>query len=185
MIRRPPESRGRNRRLVAGEEQRLLDALVTPPKDELGRLTGPSNKWMLPLVIFAIETAMRRSEILSLCWTNIHLDERYAHLTDTKNRDSRDVPLTIRAVKILTELPRHESGKVFPITADSVKKSFERAALRAGLSNLHFHDLRHEATSRLAQKLDNVLELSAVTSHKSLNMLKRYYHPRTRFSFKA
>jgi integrase len=50
--------------------------------------------------------------------------------------------------------------------------------MRAGIEDLHFHDLRHEATSRLAEKLPNVIELAAVTGHKDLRMLKRYYHPR-------
>jgi len=178
MIRRPSENRGRTRRLSADEERRLLAALATPPRDPTGRLTGPSNPWMRPLVAFAIETAMRRGEILRLCWKDVYLTERYVHLSDTKNGESRDVPLSTRAATILAELSRHESGRVFPISADSVKKSFERATARAGLEDLRFHDLRHEATSRLAQKLSNVLELSSVTGHKSLHMIKRYYHPR-------
>ncbi|MFZ5463765.1 MAG: tyrosine-type recombinase/integrase, partial [Pseudomonadota bacterium] len=49
---------------------------------------------------------------------------------------------------------------------------------RAGIEDFHFHDLRHKATSRLAEKLPNVIELAAVTGHKDLRMLKRYYHPR-------
>jgi integrase len=69
-------------------------------------------------------------------------------------------------------------GRVFPITANALKLAFERAVKRAGIEDLHFHDLRHEATSRLAEKLPNVIELAAVTGHKDLRMLKRYYHPR-------
>ncbi len=177
-IRRPPESRGRTRRLTAGEEEKLLAALVTPPTGIRGRLTDPRNRWMHSLVVFAIETAMRRSEILRLTWKDVHIEQRYVHLVDSKNGETRDVPLSTRAVSILQALQKHESGHVFPISADSVKKSFNRAAIRAGLENLRFHDLRHEATSRLAQKLSNVLELSSVTGHKNLGMLKRYYHPR-------
>lgn len=59
-----------------------------------------------------------------------------------------------------------------------MKKAFTRACDRAGIDDLHFHDLRHEATSRISEKLDNILELSAVTGHKTVQMLKRYYHPR-------
>ncbi|WP_439670752.1 Integrase [Cupriavidus necator] len=180
MIRRPAENRGRNRRLGYGEEERLLAALETPPRDPRGRLTGPSNPWMRPLVIVAMETAMRRGELLSLHWRDVDLSDRYARLHDTKNGSARDVPLSTRATATLATLPRHISGRVFPITADAVKKSFTRAVARAGLEDFHFHDLRHEATSRIADKLDNVLELSAVTGHKSLSMLKRYYHPRAR-----
>ncbi|SOY62191.1 Integrase [Cupriavidus phytorum] len=180
MVRRPAENRGRNRRLGHGEEERLLAALETPPRDPRGRLTGPSNTWMRPLVIVAMETAMRRGELLSLHWRDVDLSDRFARLHDTKNGSARDVPLSTRAANTLAALPRHISGRVFPITADAVKKSFTRAVARACLDDFHFHDLRHEATSRIADKLDNVLELSAVTGHKSLSMLKRYYHPRAR-----
>lgn len=178
LIRRPKENKARNRRLSRAEEQRLLDALVCPPRDEQGRLTGPSNPWIRPLVIVAIETAMRRSELLSLFWEHVDLELRFVRLLDTKNGESRDVPLSTCAVDTLTALPRDASGRVFPITADAVKKAFSRAVERAGIKDLHFHDLRHEATSRLAERLSNVLELSAVTGHKTLTMLQRYYHPK-------
>ncbi len=71
-------------------------------------------------------------------------------------------------------------GRVFPTTADAVKKAFVRAGNRAGIENFHFHDLRHEATSRLATRLDNVLELAAVTGHKDLRMLKPYFQPKAK-----
>jgi integrase len=75
-------------------------------------------------------------------------------------------------------LPRAISGRVFPTTADAVKKFFERARDRAGIKDFRFHDLRHEAATRLSERLSNVLELGAVTGHKDLKMLKRYYNPR-------
>ncbi|WP_296360278.1 site-specific integrase [Ralstonia sp.] len=153
MIRRPPENRGRTRRLALGEEERLLAALDVPPRDEKGRLTGPSNPWMRPLVILAVETAMRRSELLALRWQDVELQDRFVRLHDTKNGDPRDVPLSTRAVAILAGLPRHISGQVFPISADAVKKSFSRAAVRAGLQDLHFHDLQKITLSGL---LDNL-----------------------------
>lgn len=71
-------------------------------------------------------------------------------------------------------------GRVFPISADAVKKAFVRAVQRADFVDLHFHDLRHEAISRIAEKLDNVLELAAISGHKSLKMVQRYYHPRAK-----
>lgn len=178
MIRRPSEGKPRKRRLSSAEEQHLLAALMVPPRDKLGRLTGPQNPWMLPLVITAIETAMRRGELLSLRWEHMELELGFVRLLDSKNGEARDVPLSSRAVSVLSQLPRHASGRVFPITADAVKKAFVRAAERSGIADLHFHDLRHEATSRLAERLSNVLELSSVTGHKTLSMLKRYYHPR-------
>ncbi len=182
MIRRPPENRARSRRLAAGEEGRLLAELELSARSERGtfEIGGTHNPWMRPLVILALETAMRRSELLALRWMDVFLVDRYVRLRDTKNGDARDVPLSSKAASVLDGLPRHISGQVFPVTGDAVKKAFTRAVARAGLGDFHFHDLRHEATSRIAEKLDNVLELSAVTGHKTLTMLKRYYHPRAK-----
>ena len=182
MIRRPPENKARKRRLAAGEEERLLAELELSTRSPNGCFEdgGTRNPWVRPLVILAIETAMRRGELLSLRWSDVFLTDRYVRLHDTKNGESRDVPLSIRAHSVLANLPRHISGRVFPITGEAVKKVFTRAVVRAELGDLHFHDLRHEATSRIAEKLDNVLELSAVTGHKTLSMLKRYYHPRAK-----
>lgn len=178
MIRRPSENRSRCRRLSNDEESRLLSALESSERDEQGRFTGPQNIWLKPIVILAIETAMRRGEILSLRWEHVYLQERYVRLLDTKNGERRDVPLSSKAVIVLQNLPRQISGEVFPTSAEALKKAFTRAVGRAEIKDFRFHDLRHEATSRLAEKLDNVLELSAVTGHKSLNMLHRYYHPK-------
>lgn len=182
MIRRPPENRARNRRLAVGEEEKLLAELELSARSERGTFEagGTHNPWMRPLVILALETAMRRSELLALRWADVFLADRYVRLHDTKNGEPRDVPLSTRAHAVLEGLPRHISGQVFPVTGEAVKKAFTRAVERAGLGDLHFHDLRHEATSRIAEKLDNVLELSAVTGHKTLTMLKRYYHPRAK-----
>lgn len=182
MIRRPPENKARKRRLGAGEEEKLLAELEQRTRAERGTFEagGTQNPWIRPLVILALETAMRRGELLALRWSDVYLVDRFVRLHDTKNGESRDVPLSIRAYELLNDLPRHISGRVFATTPDAVKKAFMRAVERAQLGDLHFHDLRHEATSRLAEKLDNVLELSSVTGHKTLSMLKRYYHPRAK-----
>lgn len=168
LIRRPQNGKARERRLELGEELRLLKEL-----DETAR-----NPWIKPLVQVAIETAMRRGEMLSLEWENVDLRKCVAHLPDTKNGEARSIPLSSRAKAVLEALPRSISGKVFPTTEDAIKKAFSRACERAGLEDLRFHDLRHEATSRLAELLPNLIELAAVTGHKDLRMLKRYYHPR-------
>jgi len=180
IIRRPRENRARVRRLSPDEERRLLAELQASPRDMQGRFEsgGCRNGWVRPAVAIAIETAMRRSEILSLRWADVFLDDRYVRLHDTKNGEARDVPLSSRAVATLSALPRHISGRVFPISPEALKRAFTRACDRAGIENLHFHDLRHEATSRISERLDNILELSAVTGHKTVQMLKRYYHPR-------
>ncbi len=189
-IARPPQAQARNRRLEDGEEARLLDAMEehcgeNKRKDGKKYRCGTKNPLIKQIVLFALETAMRRSEILALEWDNVDEKRRIATLQITKNGDSRTIPLSSRAVAILQGLLAERddvrplrAGRVFPITADALKRSFERAVKRAEIENFHFHDLRHEATSRLAEKLPNVIELAAVTGHKDLRMLQRYYHPR-------
>jgi integrase len=100
---------------------------------------------------------MRKGEILSLRWADIDFDERHAHLDMTKNGDERDVPLSKAAM---------------------AHKLFRKAKRDVGLSHFHFHDSRREAATTLAPKLSNVLELAAITGHKSLSMLQVYYKPK-------
>lgn len=180
-IRRPPPSKARERRLEGDEEARLMAALEDGPgarEDGKKYRQGTRNPWIRPIVEMALETAMRRGELLSLMWENTSLQRRTAYLPDTKNGDARTIPLSSRAIAILSDLPRSIDGRVFPVTANALKLAFERSVRRAGIEDLHFHDLRHEATSRLAEKLPNLIELASVTGHKDVRMLKRYYHPR-------
>jgi integrase len=169
MIRKPTMPPGRDRILSESEEARLLQEL-----EPIGR----RNRLMQPLVIVAIETAMRRGEILGLHREHVHLDRRIAFLPITKNGQARYVPLSSRAAEIIRTLPDSPDGRLFPITVAAMEASFLKAVRRAGLSGLHFHDLRHTAASRMAKKLPNVIELASVTGHTSLQMLKRYYHPK-------
>jgi integrase len=180
MIQRPKENKGRNRRLAWGELERLLNELEQSGRDSDGTFTagGCRNIWVKPIVEFAIETAMRRGEILSLQWRHINLGKRTALLPDTKNGDSRTVPLSSKAISILSSIPRSIDGKVFPITPNALKLSWVRACKRCGIDDLHFHDLRHEATSRLFEKGLNTMEVASITGHKTLQMLYRYTHLR-------
>ena len=178
-IRRPEPGKFRDRRFEDGEEARLLKALEDHPKEgDKKYRQGTRNPWIKPLVVLAIETAMRRGELFSIEWKNVDLRKQTIFLPDTKNGDSRIVPLSRVAVALLDSLPRSVDGKVFQTTPDALKKAWGRACTSAKIEDLHFHDLRHEATSRLADKLPNLIELAAVTGHKDLQMLKRYYHPR-------
>lgn len=120
---------------------------------------------------------MRRGELLSLRWENVNLVAQTALLPMTKNGTARIVPLSKKAVAILQALPGDKSGPVFPLTYMVVNNCFVAACERAGIIDLHFHDLQHTATTRLAEKLPNGIELAAVTGHRTSQMLKRYYHP--------
>ena len=168
LVRKPTQPKGRERVLTSAERERLLVELQP---------TGRRNVWMLSVVVLALETGMRRSELLALRWGDINLEARNATLHMTKNGESRLVPLSTTAIQTLTSMPRSICGAVFPITACALAANFEKAVERADLPDLHFHDLGHTAITHMATKLPNLIELAAVSGHKSLKMLQRYYHP--------
>jgi integrase len=130
------------------------------------------------MIILAIETGMRRGEILSLRWEHIDLDRRVAHLPMTKNGGSRDVPLSTRAAAMLVKLGASDRGPVFDVTAHAFEQAWRRLRHRAGLHDLRFHDMRHEAISRLFEKGFNAVEVAAVSGHADVHTLVRYTHLR-------
>jgi integrase len=170
MVRRPSVPQGRKRRLEQGEEERLL-AACDPGRTPL----------LKQLVILAVETGMRRGELLGLCWEHVHLAKRIVHIPLTKNGESRDVPLSRRATDTLTTLAKQKqpnTDRVFPMSGNSVRLAFERLRARAKMPDFHFHDLRHEAITRLFEHGLNIAEVSAISGHKELRMLQRYTHLR-------
>ena len=169
LVRKPPSPKGRERILSAEEKTRLMRILETAAKNHF-------SMWMPHIVEFALATAMRQGEICSLLWVNVDLAKCTAYLPLTKNGESRFVPLSSVAIKILNALPRSIDGRVFPVKRSTVSVTFTRNARKAGVHNFNFHDLRHTAITAMAEKIPNVLELSAVTGHKTLSMLKRYTH---------
>ncbi|SDD22228.1 Site-specific recombinase XerD [Cupriavidus sp. YR651] len=165
-LRRPKSGPPRERRLRKGEEAALMLACEQT-----------RNPFVRPVIIIALETAMRRGEIVPLDWTQVNLGRRSICLMRTKNGASRGVPLSGRAIEVFESLAPKDSGPVFPgLTTEALKLAFARAVKRAGLEDFHFHDLRHEATSRVVEKGLTVLEVAAVTGHKDLRMLQRYTH---------
>lgn len=168
-VRLPPMGKPRDRRLTPVEYERLL------------KVARASRCKILPTAIeLAVETAMRREELCSLTWANVDMTRRVARLDVTKNGEPRDVPLSGRCITLLSQLVRPiHGGPVLGRKGAALSQAFRRVAARADLNNLHWHDLRHEATSRLAERLGNdVMALAAVTGHKTLQMLKRYTHLR-------
>lgn len=177
LIRRPPAGKGRKRRLTADELHQLQSVLQAGGRRPDGTFDGGArNHWLAPLVLLALETAMRQGELLKLTWRDVNLQARTASLHDTKNGDARTVPLSSRAVQVLEQLPRAISGQVFPITKTAAQQAFRRACVRAGLHNLRFHDLRHEGVSRLFELGLNPMEVACISGHKTLAMLQRYTH---------
>jgi integrase len=166
LVRRPRQPHARTRRLVDNEEARLLDAAKT--------YGGEIHL----IITWAIETAMRRGEIAAMRWEHLDRQARVLLVPETKTGTPRRVPLSSRALQSLEGLPRRLDGKVWGLRPDSISQAFERVCKAANIEGLTFHDLRHEATSRLFEKGLNPMEVAAITGHKTLQMLKRYTHLR-------
>ncbi len=164
LVRKPRLPRGRDRRLVGDEDERLLNAC---------RAMNPE---LVAIVTLAIETAMRQGEIMGLTWDVVNLAKHTVTLDDTKNGERRIVPLTIKAVQTLQDMPRNLNGRVWTYTPEGMRASYNKAVKRADIAGLTFHDLRHEAASRLFEKGLNPMQVAAITGHKNMQMLKRYTH---------
>lgn len=165
-VRPPSEGKARSRRVSDAEIATMCAALAYEP------LARPqtASQYIGAAVLLAVETAMRQGEILSLDQDSRR--GRVLRLTRTKNGDERDVPLSSRAVAVLDTLPTE--GPLFPVAAGTFDTLFRRAR---GAADWRFHDLRREATTRLAAKLD-VMELARVTGHRDVRTLIRvYYRP--------
>jgi integrase len=169
-------------------ERRVSDA-------EIEAICNNTNSIELAHIVkLALYTAMRRGEISNLIRSNIDFSVPSARLIETKNGKNRTAPLIPVAAALLKTLPARTDGFVFGLKGEYISQAFERARDRSRLKylkecedngidadenflvNLRFHDLRHEATSRLAMLLPNVIELSRVTGHSDLKMLSRYYN---------
>jgi integrase len=163
-IRKPKQPSGRDRRLLLGEEQQLLEMARYP---------------MDTLIVLALETGMRQGELLSLRMEDIDLVRRTATLSDTKNGSERIVPLSSKAVKAIQGMPKDITGRLFPaMSASNASHMFSSVCKSANIEGLRFHDLRHEATSRFFERGLDMMEVATITGHKTLHMLKRYTHLR-------
>lgn len=163
-VRMPRVANARDRRLVSDEEIRLLDAAKTYGGD-IGQI-----------IIWAIETAMRRGEIAAMRWEHLDRKSRVLAVPETKTGMPRRVPLSNRALAVIDSLIRRIDGKMWTMRPDSISQAFDRVCGAAGIEDLTFHDLRHEATSRLFEKGLNPMQVAAITGHQTLQMLKRYTH---------
>jgi integrase len=171
-----PPSQGRTKRIQKQVEGVLLNCC-----EKLG------YRLLASIIKFAIQTGMRRGELMGLHWGDIDLTNRKAYLHQTKNGEPRQVPLTRQAIAALETSPAMGTKEVFPMSLSLLRIQFEKIRLMAQenwlgtdenpFTGLRFHDLRHEALSRLSDAGLNVIELSYISGHKTMAMLKRYTHP--------
>ena len=160
----PSPHKPRTRRLVSNE---LSDLISNAEKQR--------NKYISTIIQFAVETGMRRSEILKLTWNDVNLETGIASLYDTKNGDDRHIPLTKTAIQLLSNLTQ-SSEFVFPISANCLRLAWERCRNKSNIKGLRFHDLRHEAVSRFFEMGLSVPEVALISGHKDVRQLFRYTH---------
>lgn len=166
MVKYPKIRNARSRRVSDREISDIVCALKAIERHDV-----------IAVIRFAIETAMRRGEILQLEWRHVDLQRRTAHLPRTKNGYARTVPLTNGAMEILLRQdPRIDSKLVFNVTSDALKMCWRRIMIKTQLDDLHFHDLRHEAISRLFEMGLSMPEVALISGHRDPRMLMRYTH---------
>lgn len=165
-VKKPAPSKPRERRLSHDEYDALKHAL-----------SGTRSTYLSPLIDLAIQTGMRKGELLKARWDDLDLEGKFLKLHDTKNGEDRSVPLTSHAVTILETWASNDQ-RIFPVTPVAVRQSWDRLIKRAGITNLHFHDLRHEAISRFFEMGLSIPEVALISGHRDPRMLFRYTHLR-------
>ena len=173
MTRIPKHNDSRDRRLKDDEEEKLL-AIAKPVYQRA--------------IIIAVETAVRRGELLNIRKTHINFDKQTLHIPETKTDTPRTIPLSTRAIKALRDqiksisdanvVQMERDSKLFSMSSPMFRHEIHKYRVKLDMEDWRFHDLRHEATSRLFERGLNVMEVALVTGHQDLRMLKRYTHLR-------
>jgi integrase len=172
-VRVPKFDDKRDRRLKLGEEQKLLDH---------------ASPICQRLIIIAIETAMRRGEILRIRKSHVDFGNQTLLIPETKTDKPRTIPVSTRAIKALRDqikpisdanvVQMEHDPLVFDIRSREFSYAVDKIRTKLNMDDWRFHDLRHEATSRLFEKGLNMMEVASITGHEDLKMLKRYTHIR-------
>lgn len=130
------------------------------------------NPYFWPLVVCALETTMRRGSLLAMRWDQTDLEGRMAHVPSKTG--AVNVPLSLHIVSVLSDMPHHESGKVFPMSGNAVEMVWDGVRKKAGLPTLQFKDIRHLGATAYARRGFNAHQLKAVLGHKTLYMAQVY-----------
>ena len=170
-VRIPKFDDRRDRRLEDGEEEKLLN--TAPPQYQR-------------YIILALETAMRRSELLRMRKSHIDFDKKTLLISVTKNGKPRTIPLSTRAIKAIKDqlqifsdpnvISFERDPLIFIFSLRMFRRTFDRIREKLNMKDWKPHDLRHEATSRLFEKGFSIVEVASITGHENLKMLKRYTH---------
>lgn len=166
-VQKPKVPHGRERRLKPGEWEALQLSANHPGQP--GYLPG--------LLTVAIETALRKGELLATTRADVDFQTSLLQVRQSKNGTPRTVPISPAAAMALRQQGEH-SNRLFPVSVAALRFHWDRLLQRAGIADLHFHDLRHEAVSRLFERGLSVPEVALISGHKDPRQLFRYTHPR-------
>jgi len=157
----------RERRLAHGEETQLMDACAKS-----------RNIWLSFCVQSALKSGMRRGGLLALAWADLDLDALLCRVRTSKNGEGRWLPLTSELAATWHTMPRAMEGHLFSISPTALRQAWVRTVARAGIRDLRFHDLRHEAITRFFEKGLSIPEVALISGHKDVRQLFRHTHLR-------
>lgn len=168
LVETPPDSAHRDRRLTVDERGILTNALK-----------NHRNKVFADCTLLALETGMRRSEILRICRNDFDQESRVLTIPNTKNGDTRRIPITKDASIIINRnLKSSSEENLFSISATCIQQAWKRLMTKLGINDLRFHDLRHEAISSFFEKGLSIAEVRLISGHRDIRQLFRYTHLR-------
>ena len=148
-------------------------------EDEFQEIIQAANKTQTPhlasIIEFAIETGMRRGEMLAMRWKDVDLEKSQIKIPQTKTGIPRTIPITPRAKALLTGIQK-QNGPVFELSANALQLAWQRLIKGLDVDDLHFHDLRHEAISRFFEMGLTMPEVATISGHQDVRMLLRYAH---------
>lgn len=179
-VKKPPNSKPRKR----GVSDKEITAITTALGYQRDCKVRLKKHEVAVAFLLAIETAMRLSELLNITWEYVDTANKIVKLVDSKNGDTRKVPLSPEAIRLISQLPKVKRDinipinqtKIFSVESGVATSTFIKAKIQAGFNDVHFHDSRSEGLTRLSKKL-SVIELARVVGHRSLASLMIYYSP--------
>jgi integrase len=153
--------------------------------EEEATLLAQAPAWLRELIVFAVETGLRESEILNLQWCHVDLFRKTIAILEQKNRGRDTLPVSKRALELLKERAKVRplncpyvfcNTKGTRIRTSNLRRAFKRARGKAGLTNVRFHDLRHTFATRLVQHGADLYTVQKLGRWKTLSMVTRYAH---------
>ena len=166
---------GENPASVAHLEKEPPHRLRYLTEHEIRKLLIVCDSCILPVIICALTTGMRRGEILNLKWLDVDMNQRLIYLTETKSGKAREIPIIDKLHAMLSEMPR-TNGRVFDIPVITLRRCFEKALQKAEISGFRFHDLRHTFASHFIMRTGNLPALQCILGHSTPVMTQRYAH---------